>query len=111
MDEGLAGLAAGYGFTEPSVGLGRAVKGEEVATGFEVAVPLATAAVADGQGGALGGADDPAAAADLQGLGGGSAQDRGSRVAAVRSRAANPRSPPGCRGPGGPQGPYGWGGG
>ena len=41
MDEGLAGLAAGYGFTEPSVGLGRAIKGEEVATGFEVAVPLA----------------------------------------------------------------------
>jgi hypothetical protein len=37
----------------------------------------ATAAVADGQGGALGGAGDPAAAADLQGLGGGSAQDRG----------------------------------
>jgi uncharacterized protein len=41
MDEGLAGLAAGYGFSEPAVGLGRAVKGEEVATGFEVAVPLA----------------------------------------------------------------------
>jgi uncharacterized protein len=41
MDKGLAGLAAGYGFTEPSVGLGRAIKGEEVATGFEVAVPLA----------------------------------------------------------------------
>jgi hypothetical protein len=41
MDEGLAGLAAGYGFAEPAVGLGRAVKGEEVATGFEVAVPLA----------------------------------------------------------------------
>ncbi|HEX7149619.1 MAG TPA: helicase HerA-like domain-containing protein, partial [Actinomycetota bacterium] len=41
MDEGLAGLAAGYGFTEPAVGLGRAVKGDEVNTGFEVAVPLA----------------------------------------------------------------------
>ena len=41
MDEGLAGLAAGYGFDVPAVGLGRAVKGEEVATGFEVAVPLA----------------------------------------------------------------------
>ena len=41
MDEGLAGLAAGYGFAEPAVGLGRAVKGEEVNTGFEVAVPLA----------------------------------------------------------------------
>jgi DNA helicase HerA-like ATPase len=41
MDEGLAGLAAGYGFTEPTVGLGRAVKGDEVNTGFEVAVPLA----------------------------------------------------------------------
>jgi DNA helicase HerA-like ATPase len=41
MDEGLAGLAAGYGFTEPAVGLGRAVKGEEVNTDFEVAVPLA----------------------------------------------------------------------
>ena len=41
MDEGLAGLADGYGFTEPAVGLGRAVKGEEVNTGFEVAVPLA----------------------------------------------------------------------
>jgi hypothetical protein len=41
MDEGLAGLAAGYGFSEPAVGLGRAVKGEEVNTGFEVAVPLA----------------------------------------------------------------------
>jgi len=41
MDEGLAGLAAGYGFSEPAVGLGRAVKGDEVNTGFEVAVPLA----------------------------------------------------------------------
>ncbi len=41
MDEGLAGLADGYGFTEPAAGLGRAVKGEEVNTGFEVAVPLA----------------------------------------------------------------------
>jgi hypothetical protein len=41
MDEGLAGLAAGYGFSEPAVGLGRAIKGEEVNTGFEVAVPLA----------------------------------------------------------------------
>jgi DNA helicase HerA-like ATPase len=41
MDEGLAGLAAGYGFDGPAVGLGRAVKGEEVNTGFEVAVPLA----------------------------------------------------------------------
>jgi hypothetical protein len=41
MDEGLAGLAVGYGFTEPAVGLGRAVKGEEVNTDFEVAVPLA----------------------------------------------------------------------
>ena len=41
MDEGLAGLAAGYGFTEPAVALGRAVKGDEVNTGFEVAVPLA----------------------------------------------------------------------
>ena len=41
MDEGLAGLADGYGFTEPAVGLGRAIKGEEVNTGFEVAVPLA----------------------------------------------------------------------
>jgi hypothetical protein len=35
------------------------------------------AAVAHGQGGALGGLDDPAAAADLQGLAGGAAQDRG----------------------------------
>ena len=34
------------------------------------------AAVADGQGGWLGGLDDPAAAADLQRLGGGAAQDR-----------------------------------
>jgi hypothetical protein len=41
VDEGLAGLAAGYGFTEPAVPLGRAVKGEEVATGFGVAAPLA----------------------------------------------------------------------
>ena len=41
MDEGLAGLAAGYGFSEPAVALGRAVKGEEVNTGFEVAAPLA----------------------------------------------------------------------
>jgi DNA helicase HerA-like ATPase len=41
MDEGLAGLAAGYGFTEPAVALGRAVRGDEVDTGFEVAVPLA----------------------------------------------------------------------
>jgi uncharacterized protein len=41
MDEGLAGLAAGYRFAEPAVALGRAVKGEEVATGFEVAAPLA----------------------------------------------------------------------
>jgi DNA helicase HerA-like ATPase len=41
MDEGLAGLADGYGFSEPAVGLGRAIKGEEVNTGFEVAVPLA----------------------------------------------------------------------
>jgi hypothetical protein len=41
MDEGLAGLAAGYGFSEPAVALGRAVKGDEVNTGFEVAVPLA----------------------------------------------------------------------
>jgi uncharacterized protein len=41
MDEGLAGLAAGYEFSEPAVALGRAVKGEEVDTGFEVAVPLA----------------------------------------------------------------------
>ena len=41
MDEGLARLADGYGFTEPTVGLGRAIKGEEVNTGFEVAVPLA----------------------------------------------------------------------
>jgi uncharacterized protein len=41
MDEGLAGLAAGYRFGEPAVALGRAVKGEEVNTGFEVAVPLA----------------------------------------------------------------------
>src|ERR671911_610629 len=41
MDEGLAGLAAGYGFSEPAVGLGRAIKGDEVNTGFEVAVPLA----------------------------------------------------------------------
>jgi uncharacterized protein len=41
MDEGLAGLAAGYRFDGPAVGLGRAVKGEEVNTGFEVAVPLA----------------------------------------------------------------------
>ena len=41
MDEGLTGLAAGYGFSEPAVALGRAVKGEEVNTGFEVAAPLA----------------------------------------------------------------------
>jgi uncharacterized protein len=41
MDEGLAGLAAGYGFSESAVALGRAVKGDEVNTGFEVAVPLA----------------------------------------------------------------------
>ena len=41
MDEGLAGLADGYGFSEPAVGLGRAIKGEEVNTGFELAVPLA----------------------------------------------------------------------
>jgi DNA helicase HerA-like ATPase len=41
MDEGLAGLAAGYRFTEPTVALGRAVKGEEVNTAFEVALPLA----------------------------------------------------------------------
>ena len=41
MDEGLAGLAAGYAFDVPAVGLGRAVKGEEVNTGFEVVVPLA----------------------------------------------------------------------
>ena len=39
MDEGLAGLADGYGFSEPA-GVGRAIKGEEVNTGFEVAVPL-----------------------------------------------------------------------
>jgi hypothetical protein len=36
-----------------------------------------TAAVADGQGSSLGGLDDPAAAADLQRLAGGPAQDRG----------------------------------
>ena len=42
MDEGLAGLAAGYEFMpEPAVALGRAVQGDEVNTGFEVAVPLA----------------------------------------------------------------------
>jgi uncharacterized protein len=41
MDEGLARLAAGSGFAEPAVGLGRAVKGEEVNTDFEVAAPLA----------------------------------------------------------------------
>ena len=35
------------------------------------------AAVADGQGGALGGLDDPAGAADLQRLGRGAAEDRG----------------------------------
>ena len=32
MDEGLAGLAAGYAFDVPAVGLGRAVRGEEVNT-------------------------------------------------------------------------------
>src|SRR4029453_17157331 len=32
---------AGHEFDVPAVGLGRAVKGEEVNTGFEVAVPLA----------------------------------------------------------------------
>src|SRR5919108_5771061 len=41
MDEGLAGLADGYGFTGAAVGLGRAIKGDEVNTDFEVAVPLA----------------------------------------------------------------------
>jgi hypothetical protein len=34
MDEGLAGLAAGYGFSEATVALGRAVKGDEVNTGW-----------------------------------------------------------------------------
>jgi hypothetical protein len=36
-----------------------------------------TAVVADGQGDPLGGLDDPAGPPDLQGLGGGAAQDRG----------------------------------
>jgi uncharacterized protein len=41
VDEGLAGLGSGYTFTGPAVGLGRAIKGAEVNTDFEVAVPLA----------------------------------------------------------------------
>ena len=49
------------------------------------------AAVAHGQGSSLGGRDDPAGPADLQRLGGGAAQDGGSRVMAVWSRSA--RSP------------------
>ena len=44
-----------------------------------------TAAVADDQGSPLGSGDDAAGPADLQRLGGGAAQGRGSRVAAVRS--------------------------
>ncbi len=42
-----------------------------------VAAGERTAAVADDQGGALGGGDDPAGAADLQRLGGGAAKGRG----------------------------------
>ena len=42
-----------------------------------LAVGEDTAAVADGQGGALGGLDDPGGPSDLQGLGGGAAQGRG----------------------------------
>ena len=53
-----------------------------------------TAAVADDQGGALGGGDDPAGPADLQRLGRGPTQGRGSRLAAVWSQAAKPPSPP-----------------
>jgi DNA helicase HerA-like ATPase len=41
MDEALAGLASGYTFEGQAIGLGRAVKGEEVATTFEVGAPLA----------------------------------------------------------------------
>ena len=46
-----------------------------------------TAAVADGQGGPLGGLDDPGGPPDLQWLGGGPARIGGSRATAARSRA------------------------
>src|SRR5215211_8971509 len=45
-----------------------------------VAAGEATAAVAHGQGGPLGGGDDPGGAADVQGLGRGPAQDRGEQL-------------------------------
>ena len=59
-----------------------------------VAAGHRAAAVADHQGGPLGGRDDPAGPADLQRLGAATPKGRGSRVAATRSRAAR-LSPPG----------------
>jgi uncharacterized protein len=41
VSEGLGSLEAGYAFDGQAIGLGRAIKGDEVATDFEVAVPLA----------------------------------------------------------------------
>jgi hypothetical protein len=51
-----------------------------------------TAAVADGQGAALAGLDDPAGPAGVQGLAGGPPRTGGNRAAASWSRAATPPS-------------------
>jgi hypothetical protein len=51
-----------------------------------------TAAVADGQGGSLGGLDDPGGPAGVQGWLGAPPRTGGNRAAAVRSRAATPPS-------------------
>ena len=61
-----------------------------------VAVGQDTAAVADGQGGALGGLDDPAGPADLQRLGGRTPEDRGEqgrRGPQPGRQPVGPRSP------------------
>ncbi len=55
------------------------------------------AAVAHGQGGALGGGDDPAGPAEVQRLGGGATKDRERRAIAARSCPWSPQSRSGVR--------------
>ena len=69
-----------------------------------LAVREDAAAVADGQGDPLGGLDDPAGPADLQGWVGAPPRTGGSRVAAARSQAATPPWP----WPPGSPWPLGW---
>jgi hypothetical protein len=77
-----------------------------------------TATVAHGQGGALGGGDDPGGASEVQGLGGGSTQDRGQQgrrqleparqtqvvIGVVAAGVVVAAVVVGCRGPGGGEG-------